>query len=267
MFRMSANVRVQGCAFNGGGDATGFLASEHLLVRDTLSTNTINAAFDYWDGVKDVRVENSIAFLSKGYGISFNAVDTDGSARTSSGLVAIGNTIRGAGNDAPAIYVDPLGTTGSRITGKITIQNNTISSPQPNARTGGIFISTGDAEAVLIQGNRISGSRQYPAILVTGYRGSAGNKAEGRPAMTTITANTLEDNLVAPEHGGVVRAEGTEVQVSGNVARGNGASSGAPIPFLRSTGRVHAWDNQLNGGSPNAGAFNVPPANLVQHAP
>jgi hypothetical protein len=267
MFRMARNVRLQGCSFNGGGDGAGFLASQHIVVDGSLVTNSANAAFDYWDGDSDATVENSTALLAGGYGISFNAVDTDGAARTSSDLVAINNVISGAGKDTPAIYVDPLGRHDSRIKGNITIANNRIFSPQRGVQTGGIFVSSGDANIVTISGNYIAGSRQYPPILVSGYRQDEGYPVAGSPAQTIITTNVIEDNVVARGNGALVTAEGRNVQISQNVVRGNRFDDGKPMPFVRSSGVVHAWENQLTGTASAGSNFDVPPHNLFLHAP
>jgi hypothetical protein len=161
-------------------------------------------------------------------------------------------------------YVDPLPPLGSRITGSITIMNNRISAPQPGAHTGGIFVTTGEADLVRIEHNYIAGSRQYPPILVDGYRRGSGTPQPGRPAMVIIKNNTLEDNIVAPGHGALIPVQGTQVQISGNSARGNRFSDSRPLPFVRSDGRVFIWGNTLEGLSP---VLAVPPQNLTRHAP
>jgi hypothetical protein len=266
LFRMARNIRIQGCSFNGGGDGTAFLASQDIVVTASLATNTRNAAYDYWDGVNNATVEDSFAFLAGGYGISFNAADTDGTGRIASEFAATDNVISGAGNNTSAIYVDPLGG-DSKILGNITIIGNQILSPQPNTRAGGIFVSTGDANVVTIQGNLISGSAGYLPILVAGYRQDEGYGNPGQPVRTVIMNNTLESNIVAAVQGALIRAEGREVHVNGNVERGNASDDGRPIPFVRSVGRVHAWDNQLTDVASGLNAYNVPPGNLTLQAP
>jgi hypothetical protein len=262
LFRAVRNVLVRGCLFDGGQDGVASLDAEHVVVSHDYTINTSNAAYDFWEGVSDVRVEYSVAHLLRSYGISFNATSTIGAPRTSRDLVAVNNIISGAGDQTPAIYVDPLH--GSRITGTIIIANNQISQPQPGARTGGIFVATGEATLVDIEHNSISGSRQYPPILVQGYRNGSGMPNPGRPAKVIIKDNTLEDNIVANGHGALVPAQGTDVEVSGNTARGNRFSDGRPPPFVRSEGIVHLWDNSLAGlANDNA----VPPQNLRLHAP
>jgi hypothetical protein len=262
LFRMARNVRVQGCSFDAGGDGVAFLASENTVVSATLVTNTINAAFDYWDGDSNATIENSVAFISDRYGISFNSADTDGSGRISRDLRAINNVISGAGNDGAGIYVDPLGRGGSKMLGTITITGNTIGPPRKNARAGGIIVSSGDATVVTIEGNHIVGSYLYPPIFVHGYRQDEGYTTAGQPGKVLILNNTLENNVVASAHGALVRIEGRIVDAAHNVVRKNGEDDGHPVPFIRSTGDVHAWDNQLTEVAPGPKAYNVPSANL-----
>jgi hypothetical protein len=267
LFRMARGVRIQGCDFEGGGDGAAFLASANTVVSATLVRRTINAAFDYWDGDTNAIIENSVALLAGGYGISFNSVDTDGSSRTSGNLTAVNNIITGAGNDAPAITVEPVGESGARITGNITVANNRIYSPQAHSRTGGIFVSTGDAETVAIRGNYVAGSNGYPPILVTGYRLDRGFKQPGAPTRTYISDNVVENNTVDPVHGALIRAEGQNVHISNNTVRGNAFTNGAPAPFVASSGRVHAWDNQLSGVPGGDRTYNVPRERLTLRAP
>jgi hypothetical protein len=259
LMRMARNIRVQGCAFQGGQDGTAFLGTVDTVVSDSLVRDTRNAAYDYWNGVRNSTVTHSIAMLAGGYGISFNATDTDGAIRTASDFTATDNIITGAGDNRPAIYVDPLGQ-GSRITGDVVITGNRISAPQPGARSGGIYISTGDAATVTVKGNIVSDARGYPPILITGYRRQEGHPAPGRPVKVILQGNTITNSSVAraPRARGPV--EGGQVIASGNVVRQSTGADGRPLPFLKSNGRVNAWDNQLHGVAPRA--YEIPSRNL-----
>lgn len=266
LFRMTRDIRIQGCHFDGGGDGVAFLASHRTIVTDSLTTNTTNAAYDYWDGDVDSTVKNSAAVLAGGYGISFNAIDTDGSGRIATNFSAINNTISGAGANAPAIYVNPLGG-GSKITGAVTLQDNKITSPQPGVQTGGIFVADGDANAVTIRGNYISGANAYQPIFVGGNRKSEGYANPGRPMKVVISGNTIEHNVIANFNGAVIWAEGNNVYVSRNIIVDNVSEKGAVMPFLRSSGHVYSWGNKFVGGGDVAKSYMVLPENLTLHAP
>ncbi|MDR3530161.1 MAG: right-handed parallel beta-helix repeat-containing protein [Rhodopila sp.] len=266
VFRMTQDVRIQGCRFNSGGDGVAFLASHRTMVIDSFTANTRNAAYDYWDGDVDSTIENSVAVLAGGYGISFNAMDTDGTGRIATNLSAINNVISGAGNNTPAIYVNPLGG-GSKITGTVTISNNKITSPQANVRTGGIYVVDGDANVVDVQGNYVSGSKFYQPIFVGGNRKSDGYVNPGRPVKTWITNNIVEHNVINGGSGAVISADGERVYVSRNTMRFNVSEKGDAMPFLQSSGHVYSWDNRIDGGGDIARSYKVLPNNLTLHAP
>ena len=228
--RRVEDAAIEGCEFEGGMDATAILAGRRTRVAHNLSRNTRNGAYDHWNGSEDVVVEDNIAFIAKGHGILFNAVDSHNEPRTSRGFTARRNIIRGVGADSMGIWVSPLGRGGGRITGTITIENNDIAAPQPGARTGGILVRAGDADLVVVRGNRVEGALGYPAIAVGPNRAEEGG-ADRLPARVVVEGNDLRGNLVS-RTGGVVRAWGTAVEVRGNRQDGNGFLGGGAAPAV-----------------------------------
>lgn len=230
LFRRVADVVIEGSTFEGGGDATAILAGRGSIVRHSHSTGTRNGAYDHWNGTEDATVTDSVALLATGHGILFNAVDTGNAPRTSRGFTARRNIIRGVGADSMGIWVSPLGRGGGRITGTITIENNDIAAPQPGARTGGILVRAGDADLVVVRGNRVEGALGYPAIAVGPNRAEEGG-ADRLPARVVVEGNDLRGNLVS-RTGGVVRAWGMAVEVRGNRQDGNGFLGGGAAPAV-----------------------------------
>ncbi len=230
LLRRADDVSVEGCAFEGGMDATAMLGARRTRVAHNLSHGTRNAAWDHWFGTEDAVVEDNIAFLANGHGILFNAVDTGNAPATSRGFTARRNIVRGLGANGVGIWVSPLGRGGGRIAGTITLEDNDIAAPQPGARTAGILVRAGDAELVVVRHNRVAGMRGYPALAVGPYQASEGGE-DRLPARVVVEGNDLQDNHVS-RSGGVVRAAGVAVEVRGNRLAGNGFEGGKPAPAL-----------------------------------
>jgi hypothetical protein len=230
MLRRVEDAAIEGCAFEGGMDATAILAGRRTRVAHNLSHGTRNAAWDHWNGTEDAVVEDNIAFIARGHGILFNAVDSRNEPRTSRGFVARRNVVRGVGPDSVGIWVSPLGRGGGRIAGTITIEDNDIAAPQPGARSAGILVRAGDAELVVVRGNRVAGVRGYPAIAV-GPNSREEGGSEALPARVVVEGNDLRGNLVS-RTGGVVRAWGVAVEVRGNRQEDNGFLGGGAAPGL-----------------------------------
>lgn len=230
LLRMVEDVAIEGCAFEGGMDATAVLAGRRSRVAHSFTTGTRNAGFDHWNGTEDAEVTDSIVVAAKAHGILFNAVDTRLEPRSARNFTARRNIIRGVGQDAMGIWVSPLGRGGGRIGGTIVIEGNDIAAPQPGARTGGILVRAGDADLVVVRGNRVSGVRGYPAIAAGPNRPDEGG-TDRLPARVVVEGNDLRDNLVS-RSGGVMRAWGVAVEVRGNLLSGNGLDGGGPAPPL-----------------------------------
>lgn len=228
--RRVEDAAIEGCEFEGGMDATAILAGRRTRVAHNLSRATRNAAYDHWNGTEDAVAEDNIAFIAKGHGILFNAVDSHYEPRTSRNFTARRNVIRGVGPDSVGIWVSPLGRGGGHIAGIITLEGNDIAAPQPGARTAGILVRAGDADLVVVRGNRVAGVRGYPAIAV-GPNSREEGASERLPARVVLEGNDLRGNLVS-RTGGVVRAWGVAVEVRGNRQEGNGFDGGGAAPGL-----------------------------------
>jgi hypothetical protein len=55
------NILVQGCSFTGGEDGTAFIGCDGAVVNQCTAVNTVNYAYDNWDGPADTVIENSTA--------------------------------------------------------------------------------------------------------------------------------------------------------------------------------------------------------------
>jgi hypothetical protein len=228
--RRVEDATIEGCAFEGGMDATAILGGRRTRVAHNLSRNTRNAAWDHWNSSEDAVVEDNIAFIAKGHGILFNAVGSHYEPGTSRGFTARRNIIRGVGSDSVGIWVSPLGRGGGHIAGTITIEGNDIAAPQPGVRSAGILVRAADAELVVVRGNRVADVRGYPAIAVGPYSREEGG-TDKLPARVVVEGNHLRDNLVS-RTGGVVRAAGVAVEVRGNRQTGSGFHGGGNAPGL-----------------------------------
>lgn len=230
LLRRVEDVAIEGCDFEGGMDATAILAGRRTRVAHNRSRNTRNAAYDHWNSTQEAVVEDNIAFVARGHGILFNAVDTHYEPGTSRTFTARRNVIRGVGQDSMGIWVSPLGRGGGHIAGTITLEGNDIAAPQPGVRTGGILVRAGDADLVVVRGNRVAGVRGYPAIAV-GPNSREEGGSERLPARVVVEGNDLRGNFVS-RTGGVLRAWGVAVEVRGNHQEGNGFEGGGAAPAL-----------------------------------
>jgi len=230
LLRRVEDAAIEGCEFEGGMDATAILAGRRTRVAHNLSRGTRNAAWDHWNGTEEAVVEDNIALLARGHGILFNAVDTKHEPNTSRGFTARRNVVRGVGADAVGIWVSPLGRGGGHIAGTIEIEGNDIAAPQPGVRSAGILVRAGDADLVVVRGNRVAGVRGYPAIAV-GPNSREEGASDRLPARVVVEGNDLRGNLVS-RTGGVLRAWGVAVEVRGNRQEGNGFEGGGAAPAL-----------------------------------
>ena len=242
-FRNSRNITIKGCSFNGGNDATAMLGCQSTVVENCLATNTFNAAYDHWDGDENVTVTDSIALAAGGYGILFNAIDTDGTQRTARDFMAARNLITGVSKDTVGIWVNPLGN-GSRIAGSISVLDNVVGNPQPAVKCGGILINAGDADTITVTGNVVQGFRGYNPIAAGGYRPNEGDTSR-LPGKVIVSNNTAEDNVVDIGGGGIVRVSGQVIEAMNNRFKNNSFENGklAPLIWLPSTSNMICSSN------------------------
>jgi hypothetical protein len=248
LFRMVASVVVRGSRFNGGGDGTAFLASRDTLVIHCLATNTTNAAYDHWDGDQNATVSDSVAAVANGYGILFNAIDTDNAERTARDFSAIGNVITGVGRNAAGIWVSPLGKGTSKIAGDISVVDNVIRDPRRDERSGGILIDAADADTVLVQGNSVAGFHGYVPLRVTGRPPGGQANSPSVPGRTLVIRNVFSDNRVPRGAHAILPLEGKLLIVAYNRLEQNAFEDGGAAPALPSSAReAYVFGNTFVG--------------------
>jgi hypothetical protein len=198
------NILVQDCAFKGGDDGTAFLDCSNVTVDHDVAVGTTNAAFDNWDGTSNAVVENSVVDAANGYGILFNAMDTDGTDRSVTNVTASGNVIFGAGakeQGFAAIYVAPL-SAASSISG-VTVTGNLIDN-QGAPETDGIAVES--SQNVTIARNDIENVE-------------AGSIVANANSNAAILGNLLTyDDTWGGGVFALIEAGGSGITVSGNAA-------------------------------------------------
>ncbi|HEY0420591.1 MAG TPA: glycosyl hydrolase family 28-related protein, partial [Acetobacteraceae bacterium] len=178
-FRQASDIRVVDCSFNGGQDATAFLACDTTLVQNCTANGTLNAAYDAWEGTSNALVLNSAAHVASGSGIVFTGTGTLGEDRTATNVSAIGNTITGDfGPGQMGIQVMSL-SPGSAVTG-VNITGNSIDGA---GGSGSGIAVWGDVRDSTISGNTVANISGPPVLVVA----DPWNAPEG----TTLSDNTI----------------------------------------------------------------------------
>ena len=233
LMRMSRDVVVSGVHFVGGGDGSAFLASADTSVTHCLAEATTNAAYDHWDGDTNASVVDLIAHAASGYGILFNAADTDGAPRVASNFTASGNDLSGSGKDQAGIWVAPLGRPGTSQIRETLPLRITLSILRNHSFRRAVLLSqAGVTTSIIVQRNQISGSLGYPPLRVI-QEPSSGDAAPKQIFGITVVDNIFSDNKVDAKNGGVVDIRGSHVLVKNNSFVNNQSENGGELPFYR----------------------------------
>ena len=205
-FINAENVLVQNTSFDGAEDGTAFLHCDGAVVNDCTAVNTVNYAYDNWDGPTDTVIENSTADVGRGSGIVITA---RGTATTDDAIAeddtVIGNTVYGSGG--PGIGVNSLSPTSA--VDDVFVAGNLLI----GAGTG--ISDTGTANGVVIANNTISGSLR-PALQVSNiYLTNAGTGGLQQHNVV-VTGNTIGNAMVAASGTAAVIVQADSAGVFGN---------------------------------------------------
>lgn len=218
-FQAVKNVTVRNCVSDGGGNFVALIGCTNTLCEGNTVTNVANAGFEHWGGATDARVIGNYVStvansLTPGAAISFNGINTIGTAANSIGFTCIDNHILIQSADYTAISI--TGHASGGVDDRIMVALNKISII--NVAAAGILVS-GHANHGIVEGN-----------MLDGCTGSYAGIAVSMPASNWTIANNRILNWTS-NGDGVIRASGPSCAVHGNT--GSGCSS----PFV---GTLHS---------------------------
>lgn len=109
--RMAQNITVRDCYFNGGNDATAFIACTTTIVENCNAVGNTNCSYDHWEGAQDGVVRDCFA---SGTGSAYNAVlftgvGNPGTVRTSDNFLLEGCTFSADGTTSVGVLFNSGG--------------------------------------------------------------------------------------------------------------------------------------------------------------
>jgi hypothetical protein len=211
------------------GDCTAMVSSINTLVADSIAYDNGISGFDHWESPVNASVVNTTVYCSSvfnplgGYGLTFNATDTD---HHPSGVginyTAINNKQFGCVN---AVFIDPL-VTGASIE-NISVINNIADGLNVHANFGGITISG------LVKNGKIVSPlfRDFAStagnVMYVGPSQQAGGVDNGQPVNIGIIDPTFLRTVVTVGGVAPLRLLGSAT----NYATGVNISSSVTYPY------------------------------------
>ncbi len=246
-FINAENVLVQNTSFDGNEDGTAFLHCDGAVVNDCTAVNTVNYAFDNWQGPTNTVIENSIAYVAWGSGISITGRGTaSADNETADHDTVIGNTVYG--NSGPGIGITSL-SLGSAVN-NVFVAGNLLVGPGT-----GIAV-TGTGSSAVVADNTISGSLQQ-ALQVSNINvtnvGTAGLQLQN----VVVTGNTIGNAIVPAGNIAAVIVQAQGAGVFGNTVQYGSQRYDLWLAGDDETSSGNIWDDWQVGAVNTAWSANL----------
>jgi hypothetical protein len=205
--RQVEGVSVSECRFLGGGNGTAFLSCRETVVERCEARQTLNCAYDHWEGSSDGVVRDCFAHCATGYGILFTGQGTErDNHRDARRLLAQGNVIENP--STAGIWICSLSERSS--VHEVALRGNTVRGGAGPCHGMG---ATGDVRAIVIDANTVEKVEGGNALF-------SRPDTWHRPRDIAITGNTVRDSTPSARSVALIQALGDRVTVRGNRAFG-----------------------------------------------